>query len=228
MAVRTDNSRAHYARSSLVRDLYTRVVRHAGGESHNVLAVTSAIDGEGKTLVVTSLAIMLANDRALAGSDEAVNDVLILDWNQRPDSSPGATEEFGVATTPGLIQYLTNECELDDIVQRTFLNHLWVMPVGGAQHNFSVLIRTPRLLEMMESLRQRFGLILLDLPSVLTTTDTQLLAALADQLVLVVRAGVTPSKLVTQALDELDREKLVGVVLNDTRKDLPDWLDQRL
>jgi Mrp family chromosome partitioning ATPase len=44
----------------------------------------------------------------------------------------------------------------------------------------------------------------------------------------VVRSGVTPSKLVRQALDELGEEKVLGVVLNDSRPDLPSWLENRL
>jgi Mrp family chromosome partitioning ATPase len=43
-----------------------------------------------------------------------------------------------------------------------------------------------------------------------------------------VRAGVTPAKLVRQALDQLGEERVLGVVLNDSRTELPSWLDQRL
>ena len=77
-------------------------------------------------------------------------------------------------------------------------------------------------------LRRRFDLIVMDLPSVLVSTDVQVLAGFADRLVLVVRAGVTPAKVVRQALGELDRGKLLGVALNDSRRELPAWLDQRL
>lgn len=228
MPIKSRSSTSLYAEPAVVRDLYTRLLKRPGGKSHNVLAVTSAIDGEGKTMVAASLAVTLANDRALAGLSKQSDGILILDCNQRLHGAAGATEEFMVEPAPGLIQYLGDERELEDIVKPTFLNHLWVMPVGGVQHNFSALIRTPRMREMMQRLRERFELIILDLPSVLTTTDTQVLIALADQALLVVRARVTPSNLLTQALQELDPEKLAGTVLNDSRRDLPEWLDHRL
>jgi Mrp family chromosome partitioning ATPase len=81
---------------------------------------------------------------------------------------------------------------------------------------------------VITQLRSRFGLIVLDLPAVLNSTDTQVLSRLADQVVLVVRAGVTPAKLVRQALDELSEDTVLGVVLNDSQVDLPSWLEHRL
>jgi len=81
---------------------------------------------------------------------------------------------------------------------------------------------------LISQLRPRFGLIVLDLPDVLDSTDTQVLARLADQLILVMRAEVTPTKLVRQALDQLGEERVLGVVLNDSRPDLPAWLENRL
>lgn len=223
-AVKTGSS---YGDTGLFRDLYTRVLRH-GGEECGVLGITSAIDGEGKSTVVRSLALMLANDQALAKASGETGDILVLDCNQRADEEEGVTREFMVDLAPGLIQYLGMRAELEEAVKPTFLDHLWVMPIGGTQHNFSVLIRTPRMEELMEGLRARFELIIMDLPSVLATTDAQVLGALADQIALVVRAGVTPRRLVSQALDEMDREKLVGTVLNDVRPDLPKWLSDRL
>jgi Mrp family chromosome partitioning ATPase len=70
--------------------------------------------------------------------------------------------------------------------------------------------------------------IILDLPSILTTTDTLVLAGLADQLLLVVRSGVTPSAVLGQALQRLNQDKLAGMVLNDYRRPLSRWLDKTI
>ncbi len=225
MSLDTQGSTPLYADTTLFRDLYTRVVIHAGEENHNVLGVTSAIDGEGKTTVALTLATMLTNDRVLAGSSKRAGDILIIDCNR---GAAGAMQEFAVDSAPGLVQYLRQECPVESIVKPTFLPHLWVLPSGGAVNNLSVLIRTSTMLELMNHLRERFDVIILDLPSILTTTDTHVLASLTDQLLLVVRSGATPRKLLTQALGELDRDKLLGMVLNDNRTDLPRWIDQRL
>jgi Mrp family chromosome partitioning ATPase len=63
---------------------------------------------------------------------------------------------------------------------------------------------------------------------VLNSSDTEVLARLADRVVLVVRADVTPAKLVRQAIDQLGEDSLLGVVLNDSQPDLPPWLENRL
>jgi Mrp family chromosome partitioning ATPase len=102
------------------------------------------------------------------------------------------------------------------------------LPLGEPAHNFPLAIRTAALPDVIAQLRSRFGLVVLDLPAVLNSTDTQVLSPLADQLIVVVRAAVTPGKLVRQALDELGEERLLGVVLNDSRPDLPAWLEHRL
>ena len=88
--------------------------------------------------------------------------------------------------------------------------------------------RAAALTDVIAELKAKYGMVVLDLPAVLNNSDTQVLARLADQLVVVVRAGVTPSKLVRQALDELPEETILGVVLNDSGSELPAWLENRL
>jgi Mrp family chromosome partitioning ATPase len=123
---------------------------------------------------------------------------------------------------------LQGECELEAAIQASTVERLSILPLGEPAQNFPLAIRMATLPDVISELRSRFGLIVLDLPAVLNSTDTEVLARLADQLVLVVRAGVTPAKLVRQALDQLGEETLLGVVLNDSRPDLPSWLDHRL
>jgi tyrosine-protein kinase Etk/Wzc len=129
---------------------------------------------------------------------------------------------------PGLTQLLQGECALETAIQETSIERLAILPAGEPAHNFPLAIRTAVLPDVMSLLRERFGLIILDLPAVLNSTDTQVLARLADQLVLVIRAGVTPAKMVREALDELGEEMLMGMVLNDIQPELPPWLDNRL
>ena len=131
-----------------------------------------------------------------------------------------------VESIPGLIHYLRGQYPVDGIVKQVFLPRLWVMPVGSSPFDFSPLIRTSTMKDLIATLRERFEVIILDLPSILTTTDTLVLAGLADQLLLVVRSGVTPSAVLGQALQRLNQDKLAGMVLNDYRRPLPRWLDK--
>ncbi len=227
--LRTRNSKVLLAeadkRTELFRDLYTRVLMTTGVEDRIVLGVTSPIDGEGKTTIATELASMLARDGVLGEMGQHGGNILLFQCN---NGQPVADQDTMVAPTPGLIHYLQHECALDMVIKPTGIPRLAVLPTGGATRNLPILIRSSAMPHLLHDLRERFDLVILDLPSVLTTTDTQVLAGLADYLLLVVRSGVTPTKLVTQALETLEQDKLVGLVLNDRRSDLPSWLDRWL
>lgn len=214
-----------YLESSRLRDLYTRVAMQAEEGNHKILGVTSAMDGEGKTTVAIGLAAMLAYDGVPADSKPGSGFILIVDCNP---GERGVVQELMAEPIPGLTQFVQGGYSLADVVRPTSLPRLWVMPAGASGHTLSSLIRASDMREAMLHGLSGFRRVILDLPSVLTTADTQVLATFADQLLLVVRAGVTPSKLVTKALQDLDRRKLVGLVLNDQRPELPKWLEQRL
>jgi Mrp family chromosome partitioning ATPase len=207
------------------RNLYTRVLLGLQTQEHPVLGVTSAIEGEGKTTIASGLTTALAADGALLGFGRGADTTLLIQCN---GGAPSQDPRLAPRPGPGLIQLLHGECALEATIQATEVERLAIMPRGEPAPNFPLAIRTAALPEVIADLRPRFGLIVLDLPAVLTSTDTQVLARLADQLVLVVRADVTPAKLVRQALDQLGEEKLLGMVLNQSRPDLPSWLDQRL
>ena len=207
------------------RDLYTRVLLGLQAQQHQVLGVTSAIQGEGKTTIAAALAAAIAEDDALIGFGRDPNTTLLIECNEgvQPEDP-----RLALRPGPGLTQLLRGESTLEAAIQETGIERLSILPAGEPAHNFPLAIRTAALPDLITQLRPRFGLIILDLPAVLNSTDTQVLARLADQLVLVVRAGVTPAKLVREALDELGEEMLLGIVLNDSQPDLPSWLDNRL
>ena len=210
---------------SAFRNLYTRVLLSMQAQQHQVLGVTSAIAGEGKTTIASGLAAALAEDGALLGFGGDTENTLLVECNG------GATPQdsrLAVRAGPGLIQVLRGESTLEEAIQATAIDRLAILSLGEPAYTFPLAIRTAALPDVISALRSQFGLIVLDLPAVLNSTDTEVLARLADQLILVVRAGVTPAKLVRQALDQLGEGTLLGVVLNDSRSDLPSWLEHRL
>jgi polysaccharide biosynthesis transport protein len=205
------------------RDIYTRILMNIPTDQHIVLGVSSAIDGEGKTTVATGLASLLAHEKTLTLPGGGVGNILLVECcqatSERNRQPPGAPEQ-------GLLQCLRGQCGPDIAVNPTALEHLWVLPIGGWANDFPSLIRSSAMDRLLAWIRQHFDLAILDLPSILTSTDAQVLAAHADHLALVVRAGVTPATLVRRALRTIDAEKLVAVLLNGTRQDLPGWLDR--
>jgi Mrp family chromosome partitioning ATPase len=213
------------SRQPTFRNLYTRVLLGLQPQQHRVLGVTSAIAGEGKTTIASGLAATLAEDGALQGFGREPDTVLLIEGNT---GTPHRDSRLALRPGPGLIQVLLGECSLKEAIRETSIERLSILPVGERSQDFPLAIRTVALPDMITDLRSRFGLTVLDLPAVLNSTDTQLLALLADRLMLVVRSGVTPAKLVKQALDRLGEDKFLGIVLNDSHSDLPSWLEHRL
>jgi Mrp family chromosome partitioning ATPase len=207
------------------RDLYTRVLLTLQPEERAVLGVTSAIAGEGKTTIAAGLAAALAQDGAFLRQGREPGSVLLVECGE---GGRFLDPRLNVSPGPGLVQVLRGDCPLDAAIRGTAIERLSILPIGDVAHRLPLLIRAPILPATIAQLRTRFDLVVLDLPPVLANTDARVLSRLADRLVLVVRAGVTPAKLVGEALDELGEEHLLGVVLNDSRPDLPAWLDQRL
>jgi Mrp family chromosome partitioning ATPase len=210
---------------STFRNLYTRVLLDMQSQQQQVLGITSAIAGEGKTTVASGLATALAEDGALAGFGQEQDTIVLVECNM--GSAPDGPR-LSARPGPGLVQLLRGECELDEAIQPTGVERLVILPAGEPIQSFPMAIRAAALPGVIAELKAKYGLVVLDLPAVLNSSDTQVLARLADQLVLVVRAGVTPSKLVRQALDELREGSILGVVLNDSSSGLPAWLENRL
>lgn len=211
--------------SSLFRDLYTRLVLQVGCEATRILAVTSALDGEGKTTVALNLSIELTTQAMLWEPVLDPRDVLLVECG---GGESCVTQQYAATVSGGLVQYLRNGGSVDDAPKPTSIPGLWVMPLGGDRESLSLLIRSGHSRERLRRLTERFAHVVLDLPSVLVTADAQALAEVADLVILVVRAGVTLSRHVARALQELDREKLAGIVLNDERPVLPGWVEDRL
>ena len=189
-------------RLSSFRNLYTRVLLELQAQEHPVLGVTSAIAGEGKTTIASGLAAALAEDDALLGFGREPAAILLIECNE---GAPPQDPRLAARPGPGLIQLLRGECAPDAAIQEADIERLSILPLGEPAHNFPLAICTAALPDVISQLRSRFGLIVLDLPAVLNSTDTEVLARLADQLVLVVSAEVTPAKLVREAVDQLAR-----------------------
>jgi capsular exopolysaccharide synthesis family protein len=195
----------------LFRNLYTR----AGiGFTSEVLAVSSAIAGEGKTTVSLGLAVTVAQDYP-------ERRVLLVETDfQRPTLA----DDFGVEPTPGLVDCILGDEPLELAFRASFLDNLHLLPVGGPAPGPGRALRSTRMATIMDSLRQSYDLVVIDAPSLLVNSDSVMLMDLADGAVLVVRSGVTPAAMVGKAIEQIDETKLRGVVLNGSRSAIPGWL----
>src|SRR5215813_11140466 len=195
----------------LFRNLYTR----AGiGFTSEVLAVSSAIAGEGKTTVSLGLAVTVAQDYPERRVCLVETDI----------QHPTMANDFGVDPTPGLVDCILGDEPLELAFRSSFLDNLHLLPIGGPAPGPGRALRSSRMAAIVETLRQSYDLVVVDAPSILVNSDAVMLMDLADGAVLVVRSGLTPQPMVTKAIEQIDETKLRGIVLNGSHSAIPGWL----
>jgi capsular exopolysaccharide synthesis family protein len=191
------------------RLLRTRLAHRPMGARTQLLLITSPRPGEGKTTTCANLALTMAQ--------EFQSRVVLVEADLRRPTLAGL---FGVPSGPGVVDVLLGAASLDDALVAVPGQHLYLLPAGVPAVRSSELLASAQMHALAEVLRGRFDRIVVDTPPV-TQADTHVLASLADGVLMVVRAGVTPRPAVEQALSGVDRERLVGVVLNEVA-DAPD------
>src|SRR5581483_3757146 len=194
----------------LYRGLYTRVI----DDRPEILAVTSATSGEGKTTTSLGLAITTAQDfpseRVLLV--EADLDRAVL------------ADDFGVEREPGLVDCLLDDQPVTNAYRPTFLPNLHVVPAGVPMSGTGRLLRSPQMAAAIQLMKRTYDLVILDCPAVLVNSDAVAMSDLADGTIFVVRSGVTTTSLVQQAIARLNETKIRGVVLNGHASMIPTWL----
>ena len=179
----------------------------------SALMLTSALDQEGKTLCAVNLSIALA--MGVGGG------AILVDADLR---RPSAGALFAGRDQPGLLDCLTGDARWQDCLVATSYPGLKVLPAGRPTSVAADLLASERMQSVVTELRAEYPQhrILFDTPPVLLTADPIALAPLMDHIVLVVRAGVTPRRAVSKAIEALGAEKFLGVILNDATDHLSD------
>lgn len=137
------------------------------------------------------------------------------------------SEETAIQTidASGLAAVLMGTATLDEALVQTALPNLMLLPAGNlplAQR--PAMARHDTLKACIKQLSRRFDHILLDVPAILGTSDSIALASLSTACCIVVRQGVTPVSQVRRALDDVKHLSMLGVVLNQARMSLPNWV----
>ncbi len=189
--------------SEQFRALRTRLLQAGEREHKRAFVITSAGVGEGKTLTALNLAWLLAQtDGATA---------LVIDADLR---QPCAADYLGIETDLGLSEVLTGETKLTEAILKLNPSGLHLLPGGAAREDVAELLSGPRFGRLLDEARKLFDYIIIDAPPLGVFTDANLLINRADAALLVVRASVTRYSVVDQLLEQLPRERMLGVVLN--------------
>jgi capsular exopolysaccharide synthesis family protein len=185
------------------RSLRTRLLQAGERERKRAFVITSAGVGEGKTLTALNLAWLLAQTDGVKA--------LIIDADLR---QPCAADYLGIETECGLSEVLTGETRLNEAIIKLEPAALHLLPGGAAREDVAELLSGPRFGRLLDEARKQFDYIIIDAPPLGVFTDANLLINRADSAILVVRAARTRYAVVDRLLEQLPRERLLGVVLN--------------
>jgi protein-tyrosine kinase len=168
-----------------------------------VVAVTSAIAGEGKTVSTVNLAVILAS----TGRKK----VLLIDLDLRKSD---LAKGLRFTSIPGLVELLAGTASMNEVLRHVAEQGLHVIPSGRQVSAPWEMIAGEKFRILLKELRDQYNIILLDTPPMAPVSDTLVLRELVDGVVLVHRLGHTPHTLFRQALEDIGEKKLLGVLLN--------------
>ena len=191
------------------RSLRTRVLQAGEREQMRTIVVTSAGMGEGKTLTALNLAWLLAQAEGVKA--------LVIDSDLR---QPCATEYLAIDAPRGLSEVLGGELRLRDAIVRLDPAGLYLLPGGQARDDVAELLSGPTFAGVIAEIRRMFDFIIIDAPPLGIFTDANMLINRADGALMVVRAGKTRYAMVDKLLEQLPRERMLGVVLNRADEEL--------
>ena len=196
--------------SEMFKILRGNILFPAKGKPPRSILVTSALPGEGKSFVSTNLAVSIAQN---------INEhVLLVDGDIR---KPSVHKYLGFDETPGLAEYLAEGKSLSDVLLKTDISKLTVLPGGRPPHNPAELLSSREMSQLLQEVKERYSdrYIIIDSPPPQLTAETGAIARQVDAIIIVVKYGSTPRGIVEELVDTLGKEKIIGCVMN--------WFDMR-
>lgn len=192
--------------SEAYRTIRTGLLLSRAGEPPRTILVSSAQSSEGKTTSSINLAASLAS---------AGGSVVLIDADLR---RPSIYKHLNLdASLPGLVDVITGQRTLDEVSLREVMKRITIIPSGRIPPNPAELLGSLEMASIIDELSARFDYVIIDSPPVLPVTDSVILSRYVDGVVLVVKGGATPKRVVTDARNRLKSvgATLLGVILND-------------
>ena len=172
----------------------------------NLILVTSAIPGEGKTYTSVNLALSM--------SQEMDNTVLLVDCDV---AKKGVSRMLGLENETGLVDVLErDDLTIGDVLLQTDIPNLRLVSAGKQNKYVTELLASDRMYDLVNEIASRYSnrIIIFDGPPLLPAPQTQILAGLVGQVVFVVEAGKTQQSLVEEALEMIPENQATGLVMN--------------
>lgn len=193
------------------RILRTNIEFNRKNPEDNSITVVSGGAGEGKSTTLVNLAYICA---------QGGYTTLMIDGDLR---RPRLHTFFDINNSVGLTNYLTTELMLEDVILQTPVDNLFFMPSGILPADAAGILNSRRMSELIQDVKQRFDLVLVDSPPILGVSDASVLASEVDLTMIVVQHRKLPRNMlqrVKQAVENVGGH-VIGVVLNnvDVRSD---------
>ena len=178
-------------------------VRHA-----NLIMLTSAMPGEGKSFTAINLAMSIAA--------ELDHTVMLVDADV---ARPSILRKLSLPEGPGLLDLLEGKASMQDVLLRTNIDKLTILPSGRPHPKATELLASVAMRELLDDMATRYPdrIIIFDSPPLLLTTESRVLATHMGQVVMVVHAGHTLQADVQQALSTIESCPIRMMLLNKAR-----------
>jgi capsular exopolysaccharide synthesis family protein len=186
------------------RTLRTNIQFSSSDEKFKKIVVTSAQPNEGKSTVISNLAITMA---------QSGKKVLLVDCDLR---KPSIHKRLELSNKNGLTTFLATEKIIDECIQTISVSNFQVITSGPIPPNPAELIDSKKMRKLLEDLSKVYDVILIDAPPVLAVTDTQILATMCEGVIFVASYGEADKHAVVRARELIEKveARILGVVIN--------------
>jgi exopolysaccharide/PEP-CTERM locus tyrosine autokinase len=187
------------------RRLKSILIRETKTDFLNTIMITSALDSEGKSLTALNLAISMAQ--------EIDHTILLIDADLR---KPMIHEYLGINYKYGLSDYLTRDIDFTEILVKTGIGNLMIIPAGHSVENPVELLSSEKMKTLIQDVKHRYmdRYIIIDTPPILPFADAISLGSLVDGVLFIVKEGRSPKKSIENAMNLMKDLKILGVVFN--------------
>jgi protein-tyrosine kinase len=183
--------------------------RKAGENPGNLIMVTSSLPGEGKTFCAINLAMSIAM--------ELDHTVLLVDADV---ARPSILRTLGVSAQRGLLDVLQDEHEMADVLLRTNVDTLTILPAGTSNANATEILASQSMRMLVQEIANRYPdrIVIFDSPPLLLTSEARVLASHMGQIAMVVESERTTQHAVLEALSQLEGCSNVNLIYNKSRE----------
>jgi len=202
--------------SEQFRTLRTHLLALESSKPIKAVTVTSAINGEGKTISSINLAISMAHDLNKKR-------ILLIDADLRRSR---VHKYLGINPEIGLSDLLTDGVDPDEAFVNIGISNLTVLPAGKTPHNPAELLGSMKFKNLLTLLKEKYDYIILDSPPIVPVTDAGLIGAQTDGVLMIIQAGRTQKGVVKHAGSLLKQAhaKTLGYILTNIQYHIPAYI----